>query len=148
MNATSASFDTFVCNDWPLAKCCAMAAGPDGRFVDNCISLLCSVCEPKLFRIWNRPKEVPNKSYLFAASWLGSSRSRRQLRGTLGLPPRPAFFQKRFHRLQMTTTDRPSKIVGVRFTRAERKAFDRAAKKAGLSLSNYLRKKLGLSRKP
>src|SRR6266568_2894495 len=108
MNATSASFDTFVCNDWPLAKCCAMAAGPDGRFVDNCISLLCSVCEPKLFRIWNRPKEVPNKSYLFAASWLGSSRSRRQLRGTLGLPPRPAFFQKRFHRLQMTTTDRPS----------------------------------------
>src|SRR6266568_1962528 len=54
MNATSASFDTFVCNDWPLAKCCAMAAGPDGRFVDNCISLLCSVCEPKLF-----PKKVP-----------------------------------------------------------------------------------------
>jgi len=44
--------------------------------------------------------------------------------------------------------DRQSEIVGVRFTRAERKAFDRAAKKAGLSLSNYLRKKLGLPRKP
>ena len=40
--------------------------------------------------------------------------------------------------------DKQSEIVGVRFTPAERKAFDRAAKKADLSLSNYIRKKLGL----
>lgn len=40
--------------------------------------------------------------------------------------------------------DRQSEIVGVRLTPAERKAFDKAAKKAGLSLSNYIRKKLGV----
>ena len=40
--------------------------------------------------------------------------------------------------------DRQSEIVGVRFTPAERKAFDKAAKKAGLSLSSYIRHKLGL----
>lgn len=40
--------------------------------------------------------------------------------------------------------DRQSEIVGVRLTPSERKAFDKAAKKAGLSLSNYIRKKLGV----
>jgi len=43
--------------------------------------------------------------------------------------------------------ERQSEIVGVRFTSAERQRFEQAARKAGLSLSEYLRSKLGLERK-
>jgi hypothetical protein len=43
--------------------------------------------------------------------------------------------------------ERQSEIVGLRFTLAERKQFEQAARKAGLSLSEYLRSQLGLERK-
>jgi len=42
--------------------------------------------------------------------------------------------------------DRQSEIVAVRLTPAERKEFERASKKAGLSISNYIRKQLGFDK--
>jgi hypothetical protein len=43
--------------------------------------------------------------------------------------------------------ERQSEIVGLRFTPAERKLFEQDARKAGLSLSEYLRSQLGLRSK-
>jgi len=42
--------------------------------------------------------------------------------------------------------DKQSEIVAVRLTPAERKEFERDAKKAGLSISNYIRKRLGFDK--
>jgi len=43
--------------------------------------------------------------------------------------------------------DRQSEIVAVRLTPAERRDFGKAAKKAGLSISNYIRQRLGFDKK-
>jgi uncharacterized protein (DUF1778 family) len=45
------------------------------------------------------------------------------------------------------TKERQSTIIGLRFTMEERKALEQAAQRADLSLSDYIRTKLGLGRK-
>jgi len=47
----------------------------------------------------------------------------------------------------MKATERQSEIVGVRLTPAERKLFEQDARRAGVSLSEYLRSQLGLRSK-
>jgi len=47
----------------------------------------------------------------------------------------------------MPMKKRQSKIIGLRFTSEERKELERSARKAGLSLSEYIRSKLALGRK-
>jgi len=42
----------------------------------------------------------------------------------------------------MPAKQRQSSIVGVRFTAAERKALEQVAQKAGLTLSQFIRRKL------
>jgi predicted HicB family RNase H-like nuclease len=56
------------------------------------------------------------------------------MKSALGRPPIPK-------------KERQSKIIGLRFTSEERKDLEAAAKKAGLSLSDYIRSKLNLGRK-
>jgi predicted HicB family RNase H-like nuclease len=45
-------------------------------------------------------------------------------------------------RPKLPARERQSEQVAVRMTTAERKALEQAAKKAGISLSNYLRQRI------
>jgi hypothetical protein len=50
-------------------------------------------------------------------------------------------------RPSLSTKQRQSRIFGLRLTPEESKALEKAAKKAGLSFSNYIRFKLKLRKK-
>ena len=49
-------------------------------------------------------------------------------------------------RPKLPAKERQSVILGIRLTKAEKRALEEAAGKAGLSLSNYVRQLLGLKK--
>ena len=49
-------------------------------------------------------------------------------------------------RPKLPAKERQNVILGIRLTKAEKGAFEEAAEKAGVSLSTYIRKLLGLKK--